>query len=136
MKQDSCYCAFCVIVILGKLSELYANYCSRYILSKIIQEEANSSFPWGTMIVNILGSFIIGVIFALSVRNNILSPMWRNFLAIGFCGAFTTFSTFSLDNYQLLANQQFIFSLLYTLLSVILGFIFLYSGIILVRVLT
>ena len=109
---------------------------SRFLLAKIIQEEANSSFPWGTLIVNILGSFIIGIIFALSVKNNLLSPMWRNFLAIGFCGAFTTFSTFSLDNYQLLANQQFVFSLLYTLLSVILGFIFLYSGIILVRVLT
>ncbi|PLX21846.1 MAG: fluoride efflux transporter CrcB [Salinivirgaceae bacterium] len=109
---------------------------SRYMLSKVIQEQANSSFPWGTMAVNIIGSFIIGIIFALSVKNNILPPVWRNFLAIGFCGGFTTFSSFSLDNYQLLANNQLMFSLLYTLISVILGFIFLYSGILIVRVLT
>lgn len=109
---------------------------ARFLTSKIVQEQVNSSFPWGTMIVNILGSFIIGIVFALSVKNNILPPMWRNFLAIGFCGGFTTFSTFSLDNFQLLANQQIFFSLLYTLLSVILGFIFLYSGILIVRALT
>jgi CrcB protein len=109
---------------------------SRFLLSKVIQEQANSSFPWGTMLVNIIGSFIIGVVFALSVKNNLLSPMWRNFLAIGFCGGFTTFSTFSLDNFQLLANQQLFFSLIYTLLSVIFGFIFLYAGILIVRALT
>jgi CrcB protein len=109
---------------------------SRFLLSKAIQEQANSTFPWGTMAVNIIGSFIIGIIFALSIKNNILPPVWRNFLAIGFCGGFTTFSTFSLDNFQLLANNQLMFSLLYTLISVILGFIFLYSGILIVRLIT
>lgn len=109
---------------------------SRFLLTKVIQEQSNTTFPWGTMVVNILGSFIIGIVFALSVKNNILPPVWRNFLAIGFCGGFTTFSSFTLDNFQLIANQQIFFSLLYTLLSVILGFIFLYSGILLVRTIT
>ncbi|HKK58044.1 MAG TPA: fluoride efflux transporter CrcB [Salinivirga sp.] len=106
---------------------------SRFLLQKVIQEQATSSFPWGTLIVNILGSFIIGVVFALSVRHNYLSPVWRNFLAIGFCGGFTTFSSFSLDNYQLLAHNQILFTILYTATSVISGLLFLYSGILAVR---
>jgi CrcB protein len=108
---------------------------SRFLLSKVIQEQSNSNFPWGTMVINILGSFLLGVIFALSVKHSILNPTWRNFLAVGFCGAFTTFSTFSLDNFQLIVNQQIGYSLLYTIISVVLGFGFLYLGILLTRIL-
>src|SRR6056297_1351522 len=106
---------------------------SRFLLQKVIQEQATSSFPWGTLIVNILGSFIIGVVFALSVRHNYLSLVWRNFFAIGFCCGFTTFSSFTLDNYQLLAHTQILFTILYTATSVISGLLFLYSGILAVR---
>lgn len=109
---------------------------SRYLITKTVQEQVSTSFPWGTLMVNVLGSFIIGVIFALSVRENFISPLWRNFLAIGFCGGFTTFSSFSLDNYQLLAHHQFLFTLIYTAISVIAGFFSLYFGIVIVRAYT
>jgi len=65
-------------------------------------------FPWGTMIVNILGSAVIGVFAAtaLSPSRTILSPELRIFLMVGFCGGFTTFSSFSLQTFELLRDGR------------------------------
>lgn len=66
------------------------------------------SFPWGTMIINVLGSAVIGIVAAtaLSPSRTVISPELRIFLMVGFCGGFTTFSSFSLQTFELLRDGR------------------------------
>ncbi len=82
---------------------------SRYLVQQLMQEKFDTSFPIGTMAVNILGSFIIGLVYALSERGDILSPEWRLFLAVGLCGGFTTFSSLAYESFQMVKLEQFFF---------------------------
>lgn len=101
---------------------------ARFLVSKYFQENYATVFPWGTFAVNILGSLLIGVIYGLSEKNEILSPEIRLFLAVGFCGGFTTFSTFSNDAFILIRQQEWFRFALYTSLSFFLGLIAIYAG--------
>lgn len=78
------------------------------------------SFPWATFTVNIVGSFLIGLFYALSARFQLSSEL-RLLLTTGFCGGFTTFSTFSNDGLQMLRQGFYLPFILYTTLSVALG---------------
>lgn len=79
----------------------------RYWLSNVVNNFLPATFPFGTMLVNFAGSFIIGVtIFGLSDRG-LISQDLRLFLTVGFCGGFTTFSTFSLETFNLLRNSEY-----------------------------
>jgi CrcB protein len=100
----------------------------RYYISKLIQEVFLSSFPYGTFAVNILGCLLIGFIFGIAEKGTWLAPEWRIFLTVGLCGGFTTFSTFSSESFQLLRDGQFLYVLLYTSLSVLVGLASVYSG--------
>lgn len=95
---------------------------SRYYSQQIITKFFPSPLPYGTLTVNIVGCFLIGVIYGLSERGNIVSPEWRLFLATGFCGGFTTFSTFSYESIGLVHDREFFYLSLYVALSVIVGF--------------
>jgi len=106
---------------------------SRYLVSQFLQKTFDTTFPLGTMTVNILGSFLIGIIYAFSEQSEVLTAEWRMFLAVGFCGGFTTFSSFAYENFAMLNVQQFLFSALYTGLSLILGLLAVYLGVILVK---
>jgi len=106
---------------------------SRYLVQQLMQEKFDTTFPIGTMAVNILGSFIIGLVYALSERGDILSPEWRLFLAVGLCGGFTTFSSLAYESFQMVKLEQFFFVALYMGLSLFLGLIATYLGIISVR---
>lgn len=91
------------------------------------------AFPWGTLIVNIAGSFLIGVLVeAFALRWN-LSQAWQAFLTVGFCGGFTTFSTFSLDSYALVQRGEIGLAALYVVASVVLSIGALFAGLHLVR---
>jgi fluoride exporter len=92
----------------------------RYLVSIGIQNKFLSAFPFGTFCVNISGCFLIGVIYALAVRNNI-SLEWKFFLATGLCGGYTTFSTFSLESFALLREGEFLYAATYITASVVLG---------------
>lgn len=92
----------------------------RYLASTGIQNKFLSAFPYGTMLVNISGCFIIGIIYALAARNN-LSPEWRFFLATGLCGGYTTFSTFSYESLSLLRDGELFYATAYIAASVVLG---------------
>jgi len=92
----------------------------RYSLSQIIQARFLSAFPFGTLGVNLLGCFVIGLVFALSERTN-MNPEWRLFLATGICGGFTTFSAFSNDTFLLLRDGQVWYASAYVIASVLLG---------------
>ncbi|MES2850129.1 MAG: fluoride efflux transporter CrcB [Bacteroidota bacterium] len=78
------------------------------------------SFPLTTFFINIIGSFIIGLVIGYSLKNE-SSANWKLFLATGICGGFTTFSAFSFENLLLLQNGKVLLSLLYIVSSVVLG---------------
>ena len=81
---------------------------------------SSRSFPVTTLLINIIGSFAIGMVIAFSIKNN-SSANWKLFLATGLCGGFTTFSAFSLENLLLIQNGKFLLSMLYIGSSILLG---------------
>ena len=102
---------------------------SRYLLSGILQRAAGAGFPVGTLVVNITGSFLLGLFLRYAVDTPTLTPEWRAFLTIGFCGGYTTFSTFSYETVALLEDGQWGqaasyvgLSLALALIGVMLGF--------------
>ena len=78
-------------------------------------------FPYATLAVNIVGSFVIGIVIALSLKNQALTDNWKLFIATGICGGFTTFSAFAMENMQLLQNGKYTLAFTYILLSVVAG---------------
>ncbi|MGP4078707.1 fluoride efflux transporter CrcB [Pseudalkalibacillus sp. R45] len=94
----------------------------RFLVSKWIPRESNSSFPFATWIVNLSGSIILGVLAGLYISNQ--SPQWVwHMFGIGFCGAFTTFSTFSMEMMELLKAKRFKTVSIYLFSSILLGLI-------------
>jgi fluoride exporter len=101
---------------------------ARYFLSMLNLSIDFFSIPIGTLLVNVLGSFLIGFLTGISEESTILTSEWRLFLMVGLCGGFTTFSSFTGENLTLLHNGQFLSILLYTGLSIFLGFIAVFFG--------
>lgn len=94
---------------------------ARYAVQLLVHERITAySFPWATLSVNIAGSFLIGLFYALSSRSGLTDEM-RLFLTAGLCGGFTTFSTFSNDNLALLRQGDVATCMLYIIISVIAG---------------
>ncbi len=93
----------------------------RWLLTKFFQKFSFYNFPLGTFFVNVLGCFCIGLFYAVFEKYNIGNQSVRLFLTVGFCGSFTTFSTFMHENLMLLQGQELFISLLYLTLSIILG---------------
>ena len=106
---------------------------SRFLASRLIQENLPVAFPFGTFSVNITGCFLIGLIYGFSERSSLLTSEWKMFLAVGFCGGFTTFSTFANENLALLRDGDFFHFLLYTGLSVFLGITATFLGVLITR---
>jgi CrcB protein len=79
------------------------------------------NFPYHTLLINIIGSLLIGIVFGLSIKNEAFSSNWKLFLATGICGGFTTFSAFSMENLLLLQNGKYFLAILYIILSITLG---------------
>lgn len=105
----------------------------RFLAQKAVVTWLHAPNHYGTLAVNIVGSFIIGVIFSLAQKNQVLSFEWRLFLAVGICGGFTTFSSFSLDNVGLIQHGNYQSAVFYTLLSLIVGVLATFLGIFSVR---
>jgi len=97
----------------------------RYAGSVLI---SSKTFPYATLTVNIIGSFIIGIIFAISIKEEVLFNNWKLFLATGICGGFTTFSAFSLENMSLLQSGKYGMAFTYVGLSILLGIGATFSG--------
>jgi CrcB protein len=94
----------------------------RFWLANLIQHRAGAVFPWGTIAVNVIGSFLIGFIFCATLEGArfAASANWRNFLMVGVLGGFTTFSAFSLQTLELFRSGAAGAALLNVLVSVLL----------------
>ncbi|TDI63550.1 MAG: fluoride efflux transporter CrcB [Alphaproteobacteria bacterium] len=105
----------------------------RYLIAAQALRLLGPNFPWGTLTVNVLGSFAMGVIVELSALRLSLSPPSRAFLVIGLLGGFTTFSAFSLDVSVLLERNEISRAALYALVSVVLSVGALFAGLAVTR---
>jgi CrcB protein len=120
-----------IILIIGAGG--FIGSIARALSQKVISHYFHIAFPLGTLLINLTGCFLIGIIYALSEKNNISSPEWRAFLATGFCGGFTTFSAFSLESINLISGGEFVYFALYISASIIIGLAATYFGTFIIR---
>ena len=100
----------------------------RYYLSKLNLAINFLSIPVGTLLINIAGSFLIGILMGISEKSTLLTSDSRLFLMVGLCGGFTTFSSFTMENLTLMHNGQYLSVLLYAGSSLLLGFLAVFFG--------
>ncbi|MCK5583503.1 MAG: fluoride efflux transporter CrcB [Elusimicrobiales bacterium] len=99
----------------------------RYQMSGLIYRVSSGAFPTGTLVVNLIGSFIIGCAWAFFERS-LISPNIRLFFMIGLLGGFTTFSTFALENFNLIRDGSIKFFIINVLVSNIAGILLVFAG--------
>jgi len=105
----------------------------RYLAQVYIGKYTTLTFPVGTLVVNLTGCFLIGILFGLSGKYAWMTMEWRLFLITGICGGYTTFSSFSLESLNLLRQGNFLYFSLYILGSVAVGILATVAGISLIR---
>jgi len=115
-------------IIIGIGGILGAN--ARYVVANWASQRLGADFPYGTLIINVSGSFLLGFFMAFALNRAFLHPNYRLFVATGFCGAYTTFSTFTYESLRLLQDGSFVLgfanmigSLLVGMFAVFLGFV-------------
>lgn len=101
----------------------------RYVVGFAIQQRAGVEFPLGTLIINITGSLLLGFLLRAALEGVSVSPEVRAFLTTGFCGGYTTFSTFSYDSVALIEGGEYRRAATYVILSVVLSLIATFVGI-------
>lgn len=98
----------------------------RFIISKYLN--ANHIIPYGTFAVNILGSLLVGLLVGWAIKTNSLNSPANLLLAVGFCGGFTTFSSFSLENFSLIKSGDYLAFSIYFIGSLSLGLLAVFFG--------
>jgi fluoride exporter len=93
----------------------------RYLLQVYFARLTTLTFPLGTLLVNLSGCFFIGILLALSTKYSWMTMEWRLFLMTGICGGYTTFSSFSVESFNLLRQGNYTHFFLYVLGSVVIG---------------
>jgi CrcB protein len=116
------------IALAGSLGAL-----ARYGLDGWISRRAPSSFPWGTFAVNVSGSFLLGLVFVVMTERFRPDPWLRSAVTIGFFGAYTTFSTFSLETYRLVEDGAYGLAIANVVGSMAAGLTAVYAGVVLGR---
>lgn len=106
----------------------FAGSIARYWLGSYIGEKMGTRFPYGTFVINISGSFLIGLIMSLLAEKMRWNPNWIYLVPIGFIGAYTTFSTFEYETLRTVQDGQFLTAFLNITLSVVTGFVAVWAG--------
>jgi CrcB protein len=106
-----------------------AGTLARYGLQGFVQQRTGSTFPSGTLLVNLIGCFLLGVIAQYALTHLTISPDWRIGITVGFFGAFTTFSTFSYETVRMLQDGDWMRAATYLLASVVGGLLAAFGGI-------
>jgi fluoride exporter len=122
-KERSNLLKYLMVGIGGCLGSILRFWVGSYIGSRM-----GSRFPYGTLVVNITGSFLVGLVFALLTAKTQWSPNWRYLIPIGFIGGYTTFSSFEYETLRTMQDGQVGLGLLYVATSVIVGFIAVWGG--------
>jgi fluoride exporter len=105
----------------------------RYLFAHLIYRWFEPVFPISTLVVNVLGSLLIGIVYALSEKGGILSEEWKLFLTIGLLGGFTTFSTFTIEMILMLRDGQYFNVFMYAMISVFAGLADCFFGMFIIR---
>ena len=105
----------------------------RYLITYSFISKFFAPFPFATFFINVSGSFLIGFILTLIVERQVVSDYWRLFLAVGFLGAYTTFSTLEFETLSLVRGKDFFNAVLYVFLSFVTGFAAVCAGVWLAR---
>jgi CrcB protein len=108
---------------------------SRYFLGQLATRHLSPPFPWGTFLINIIGAFLIGVVYVVGAERSALSEDLRIGIMVGFLGGFTTFSSYCLESATLLETAKFGYAALYFFVSPLLGLAACFGGLALTRVL-
>jgi len=98
----------------------------RFAIGKVVLNLTDSRFPWGTLSANLLSCLVLGIVLSVAGKGVIRSESWLAFLTIGFCGGFSTFSTFSIETLRLMRDGMYLFAGLNVALSVVACLLILY----------
>lgn len=120
-----------IVMLIGMGS--FAGGVARYGVSRLVTAVCGHPTMWGTFAANVTGCFLIGLLYGLFDRTGNVEEHWRLFLTVGFCGGFTTFSTFAHESYAGLTDGRFLATALYAGLSLTAGLAAVYLGHLLVR---
>ena len=112
-----------LLIVFGALGTL-----ARYGLQGLVQQRTGSTFPSGTLVVNLLGCFLLGGIAEYALSHIAFPPEWRIGITVGFFGAFTTFSTFSFETARMLQDSEWRRAAIYITASVVGGLLAIFSG--------
>ncbi|MEP7065237.1 MAG: fluoride efflux transporter CrcB [Gemmatimonadota bacterium] len=106
---------------------------SRFYLASAIQQRAGVGFPWGTLAINVTGSLLLGFLIRYATATPTISMEMRAMMTVGFCGGYTTFSTYSYETLSLIENGQLGRAVVYSLGSVVLAVFATFAGFMLAR---
>jgi fluoride exporter len=113
-----------LIALFGAIGTL-----ARYGLQGVVQIKMGSTFPYGTLLINLTGCFLLGLIGQLTLNRVIIPPEWRMAIAIGFFGGYTTFSSFGWETAKMLEAGEWLWASSYVAASVVLGLLLSVAGI-------
>lgn len=115
-------------LILAVGSGGFAGSVLRFLVYKYFENPQATGWPWGTLAVNVAGSLLAGILFGISEKTNLIPETLSLFLLVGFCGGFTTFSAFALDNIKLFQDGAYTQNFLYITSTILLGILAIFVG--------
>ena len=100
----------------------------RFVTTRFVQGSLSSTFPWGTLAVNVIGSLVIGFLYGLTLRDDMMNRNWQFFLVTGVCGGYTTFSAFAVENLSMINQKMIGSAVLYITITIGAGLLAVFVG--------